>query len=466
MADPVSDSSAKQATTDQQTGDDRRVPSRARHRRAVELPDYLPVRMLNEFVYCPRLFFYEWVEGVFAHSADTIEGSLRHEKLETKADALPPPAATGEGKIHARSVELASETYKLIARIDLVEGEGDVVSPVDYKRAAPRDTDDGPEAWPADRAQVCAQALILRDNGYTCTEAVLYYNATKQRVRVAIDDALVAETVQAIAAARALAQSGRIAPPLALQRLKRLAQQAATAEAMDELLGIEGSAARLYFEHFGGMLKVEDEGERPAFDFQHRSRRPPRDPVNALLSFAYSLLTKDLTIVCHSIGFDPFIGFYHQPRFGRPALALDLMEGFRPLVADSAVPLRGPLVAAPLKRCSPPVTCTVRGPIEAGRPSRPEIRRRFRRGSGIQGRLCQPRAGGTPAPQHHNHQVQPRRGLVVQPSRLHAAVKPDLKLTPQLQVSPLKDLRPGRGGPTAPNLRSGPPFVETRVPKR
>ena len=59
--------------------------------------------------------------------------------------------------------------------------------------------------------------------------------------------------------------------------------------------------------------------------------------MNALLSFAYSLLTRDLTIVCHAVGFDPFVGFYHQPRFGRAALALDLMEGFRPLVADSAV---------------------------------------------------------------------------------------------------------------------------------
>lgn len=53
--------------------------------------------------------------------------------------------------------------------------------------------------------------------------------------------------------------------------------------------------------------------------------------------FAYALLTRDLTIVCHAVGFDPFVGFYHQPRFGRPALALDLMEGFRPLIADSAV---------------------------------------------------------------------------------------------------------------------------------
>src|SRR6266851_10326842 len=72
----------------------------------VDLPDYLPARMLNEFVYCPRLFFYEWVESIFAHSADTIEGELRHEKLETKADPLPAPDQ--ETKIHSRSVSLSS----------------------------------------------------------------------------------------------------------------------------------------------------------------------------------------------------------------------------------------------------------------------------------------------------------------------------------------------------------------------
>ena len=90
----------------QPTEPERKAPRRV-PRRAVELPEYLPARMLNEFVYCPRLFFYEWVEGVFAHSADTIEGSLRHEKLETKADALPPPAATGEGTLK-RSVRATS----------------------------------------------------------------------------------------------------------------------------------------------------------------------------------------------------------------------------------------------------------------------------------------------------------------------------------------------------------------------
>jgi CRISP-associated protein Cas1 len=72
-----------------------------------------------------------------------------------------------------------------------------------------------------------------------------------------------------------------------------------------------------------------------SFDFTKRNRRPPRDPIHALLSLTDSLLAKDLTIVCYAFGFDPYWGFYHQPRFGRPALALDLMEPFRPLIADS-----------------------------------------------------------------------------------------------------------------------------------
>ena len=143
--------------------------SRGPTRRQVELPDYLPARMLNEFVYCPRLFFYEWVEGGFAPSADTVEGELRHEKLETKSDPLPPPDQ--QAQIHSRSVTLSSETHRLIAKLDLIEGEGGAVVPVDYKKGSPRDSDDGPQAWPADRAQLCAQALILRDNGYQCEEA-------------------------------------------------------------------------------------------------------------------------------------------------------------------------------------------------------------------------------------------------------------------------------------------------------
>ena len=101
---------------------------------------------------------------------------------------------------------------------------------------------------------------------------------------------------------------------------------------LTELLGIEGNAAALYFEHFETMLKSREGWD---FNWRGRNRRPPRDPVNALLSLGYSVLAKELTGVCHAVGVDPYLGFMHQPRYGRPALALDLMEEFRALVADS-----------------------------------------------------------------------------------------------------------------------------------
>jgi CRISPR-associated protein Cas1 len=123
-----------------------------------------------------------------------------------------------------------------------------------------------------------------------------------------------------------------------LTGLKQMIERAERAGGREELLGIEGNAARIYFGDFSGMIKTDEGAGAGAFpfDFAGRNRRPPRDAVNALLSLAYSLLAKDFTIACY-VGFDPFIGYYHQPRFGRPALALDLMEPFRPLVADSAV---------------------------------------------------------------------------------------------------------------------------------
>jgi CRISPR-associated protein Cas1 len=131
-------------------------------------------------------------------------------------------------------------------------------------------------------------------------------------------------------------------PKAALRDLKSLATRAEIAERSEELLGVEGAAARIYFAEFGGMLKADNlAGEiEPAafsFDFRCRNRRPPKDGTNALLSLAYSLLVKDLMVTCFAVGFDPMVGFYHQPRHGRPALALDLMEPLRPIIADSAV---------------------------------------------------------------------------------------------------------------------------------
>jgi CRISPR-associated protein Cas1 len=124
------------------------------------------------------------------------------------------------------------------------------------------------------------------------------------------------------------------APEVTLFELEQLAKKTERAESLGALLGLEGTAARSYFSAFSGMLKGDAAG---AFDLDGRNRRPPRDPVNALLSLAYSLLTKELTHVVASAGLDPLLGFYHRPRFGRPALALDLMEEFRPIIADSVV---------------------------------------------------------------------------------------------------------------------------------
>lgn len=102
----------------------------------------------------------------------------------------------------------------------------------------------------------------------------------------------------------------------------------------DVLRGWEGQAAAHYFAAFSGMLKT---GELPNFDFASRNRRPPKDPVNALLSFAYALLVKECLVALWGEGLDPWWGLYHRPRHGRPALALDFMEPFRPIIADSVV---------------------------------------------------------------------------------------------------------------------------------
>ena len=120
-----------------------------------------------------------------------------------------------------------------------------------------------------------------------------------------------------------------------MQDLKRDHAHAAQAQSLEELLGIEGTAARRYFSEFRGMLKTD--GVQPDFDFDGRNRRPPKDPVNALLSLAYAMLAREWTVTLHAVGLDPYLGFYHQPRYGRPALALDMMEEFRPLIADSVV---------------------------------------------------------------------------------------------------------------------------------
>jgi CRISPR-associated endonuclease Cas1 len=126
-------------------------------------------------------------------------------------------------------------------------------------------------------------------------------------------------------------------PETLLEEFKRDIDQARRVGGLPELLGVEGNAAARYFGSFGKMISRDAEREELVFDFTRRNRRPPTDAVNALLSFAYSMLARTWTVTLSGVGFDPYRGYYHQPRYGRPALALDMMEPFRPLIADSSV---------------------------------------------------------------------------------------------------------------------------------
>jgi CRISP-associated protein Cas1 len=101
----------------------------------------------------------------------------------------------------------------------------------------------------------------------------------------------------------------------------------------DQLRGAEGEAGQVYFSVFDHLVR----GEKPLFTFKGRSRRPPMDATNALLSFAYALLTSDVRGALESVGLDPAVGYLHVDRPGRPSLALDLMEEFRPYFADRLV---------------------------------------------------------------------------------------------------------------------------------
>jgi CRISPR-associated protein Cas1 len=543
--------------------------------RAEAEPQQIPARMLNEFVYCQRLFYYEFVEGVFVESVDTLRGGAIHQRVDSGNGALPKAKRKSEAAkpkaeekavdvesikesetqnaepetIHSRSVQMGSERLGVVAKMDLVESKAEKndlftaleVCPVDYKAGAPKEGEEANELWDTDKMQLGLQALILRDNGYTCNEGVIYYRATKQRVRLLItpelenwilqniadakrviigpipaplvhspkcvrcslapvclpdetrmlaqtsiaidisvrgkmggessensrqptgepprrliaarddtralylntpgyrvgckDEVLVVKekdrvieevrmrdvshvalfgniqiSTQAIQSLceqeipvtyfsmggwfygitrghamkniflrmeqfrlardemtclslarqfvhgkirnhRTLLMRNHLEPPEAIiGKLKRASEDALTAVSIEELLGIEGAAASQYFQQFSGMVKVEDDDlpglEMPKkdakqlafnFNFTNRNRRPPTDPVNAMLSLAYSMLAKDCTLAALAVGFDPYLGFYHQPRFGRPALGLDLMEEFRPLIAESTV---------------------------------------------------------------------------------------------------------------------------------
>lgn len=119
----------------------------------------------------------------------------------------------------------------------------------------------------------------------------------------------------------------------AIDALDTHSERITTAASLQTLRGLEGSAARWYFQSFGHCIRRTN----PAFTFSRRTRRPPGDAVNALLGFMYALLKSEVWSAAATAGLDPYLGLYHQPRAYTPALVLDLMEPFRPVLADAAV---------------------------------------------------------------------------------------------------------------------------------
>lgn len=162
---------------------------------SADLP-LLPARMINEYQYCPRLAYLEWVQGEWAESSDTVEGRYAHRRVDKPGGKLPEPEDAAEERIHARSITLSSNRLGLIARMDLVEGEGNRVTPVDYKRGKRPHVPRG--AYDPERVQLCVQGMILQEHGYVCEEGVLYFVESRERVTVAFDEELRALTQNAI----------------------------------------------------------------------------------------------------------------------------------------------------------------------------------------------------------------------------------------------------------------------------
>ena len=190
-------------------------------------PDLVPARMLNEFSYCPRLCYLEWVQGEFAPSADTLDGKYQHRRVDRARGALPEAAEAqpDTAKIHASSVQLSAPLLGLIAVIDLVESEREgteatdsatdsmaLVVPVEYKRGSV--PENAQRSWEPERVQLCVAGLILRENGYRCEKGVIYYIAAKTRVEIVFDDLLVARTLELVTQMKAMAMGGQIPSPL------------------------------------------------------------------------------------------------------------------------------------------------------------------------------------------------------------------------------------------------------------
>ena len=154
----------------------------------------IPARMVNEFVYCPRLAYLMWTQGEWAETGDTVEGNRVHARVDKPSAPLPAPQALEAGeapasdKIVSRSLTLSSATLGVIAKLDVAEAEDGVVTPIDYKRGRRPHIAQG--VYEPERIQVCLQALLLEENGYRVEEGAIYYAESRERVRITLDETL------------------------------------------------------------------------------------------------------------------------------------------------------------------------------------------------------------------------------------------------------------------------------------
>jgi CRISPR-associated protein Cas1 len=163
--------------------------------------------MLAAFAYCPRLCYLQYVQGEFQDSAELAEGRFLHRWVDAGQDAVPEEFAP----FHARSVSLSAPREGVCCRIDLLEGDGKSVTPVEYKRGKSHES---PEGWyDPQMIQLAAQGLALRENGFSCEHGMIYYILSKERVFVSFDPALMGKTRELIEKLRMMAARGEI-PPL------------------------------------------------------------------------------------------------------------------------------------------------------------------------------------------------------------------------------------------------------------
>jgi len=174
----------------------------------------IPARMVNEYVYCPRLAYLMWTQAEWSESADTVEGRRIHTRADRPGQPLPAPEtiAAVEPILATRSVTLSSASLGVIAKIDIAESEGGTVTPVDYKRGKRPHTSLG--AYEPERIQVCLQALLLEEHGYQVDEGAIWYAESRERVRIVLDESLRNAARDAVNGLRLLVSQGRIPPPL------------------------------------------------------------------------------------------------------------------------------------------------------------------------------------------------------------------------------------------------------------